>query len=124
MIPARPVQSIKVYSSTLSGHAHRVRLALALLGLPFETIGVDQRKGEQRGAEFLRRNAFGQVPVIEDGEVALANSNAILHHLNGRRAPEGTVSLGTCPRVRDGLARIEALPGFVPMAGARGGAAS
>ena len=124
MIPARPVQPIKVYSSTLSGHAHRVRLFLSLLGLPFETMEIDLRKGRQRGAEFLRRNAFGQVPVIEDGEVALANSNAILHHLNGCHAPEGTVSLGTCPPGRYGLARIEALPGFVPMAGARGGAAS
>lgn len=124
MAAACPVQPINVCSSTLSGHAHRVRLFLSPLGLPLETVEVDLRKGEQRSTEFLRRNAFGQVPVIEDGEVTLADSNAILIYLNERYAPEGAVSLDTYPRVRDWLARIEALPGFVPMAGARGGAAS
>jgi hypothetical protein len=30
--------TIKLYSFPLSGHAHRVRLLLSLLGLEFETI--------------------------------------------------------------------------------------
>ncbi|OXH91380.1 glutathione S-transferase, partial [Burkholderia multivorans] len=38
---AQPVSPIRVYSFPLSGHAHRVRLFLSLLGLPFETVDVD-----------------------------------------------------------------------------------
>ena len=44
-------------------------LFLSLLGLPFEPIEVDLRAGRTEARpDFLRRNAFGQVPVIEDGE--------------------------------------------------------
>ena len=84
----RPARPIRLFGSPVSGHTHRVRLFLSLLELPFETIDVDFRKREHRGAEFLARNAFGQVPVIEDGEVTLADSNAILVYLNERYAPD------------------------------------
>jgi len=214
MTSARPTQPIKLYSSAVSGHSHRVRLFLSILGLPFETIEVDLRARAQRSPEFLRRNAFGQVPVIEDGDVTLADSNAILVYLNERyaadparwlprdpigaaqvqrwlsvaagplangpsvarvivlfglpkdateviarsndlfrtmeselaqrpflagssptladianhtyvaHAPEGNVSLADYPHVREWLARIEALPGFVPMAASRIGLVS
>jgi glutathione S-transferase len=84
----RPARPIKLYSASISGHSHRVRLFLALLGLPFETVEVDLAARAPRSPEFLRRNAFGQVPVIEDGEVTLADSNAILLYLNERYAPD------------------------------------
>ncbi len=76
-----PSQPIRVYSFELSGHAHRVRLMLSLLDLPHEVIEVDLAGGEQKRPEFLARNAFGQVPVIEDGALTLADSNAILTYL-------------------------------------------
>lgn len=79
---------ITLYSSSISGHSHRVRLFLSLLGLPFETVEIDLIAGAQRSPEFLRRNAFGQVPVIEDGDITLADSNAILLYLNERHAPD------------------------------------
>jgi glutathione S-transferase len=72
---------IRLYHFALSGHAHRVQLMLSLLGLPHETIDVDLAAGEHRAPAFLERNPFGQVPVIEDGEFALADSNAILVYL-------------------------------------------
>ncbi len=80
--------SIKLYGSPISGHVHRVRLFLSLLGLPFESIDVDMRARANRAPAFLARNAFGQVPVIEDGELTLADSNAILVYLNERYAPD------------------------------------
>ena len=76
-----PSHPIRVHSFELSGHAHRVRLMLSLLGLPHEVINLDLAGGEQKRPEFLARNVFGQVPVIEDGEVTLADSNAILVYL-------------------------------------------
>lgn len=78
---------IRLYRFALSGHAHRVQLMLSLLGLPHETIDVDLAAGEHRGPAFLERNPFGQVPVIEDGEFSLADSNAILVYLALTRDP-------------------------------------
>lgn len=72
---------IRLYGFPLSGHAHRVRLMLSLLALPYEEIAVDLTRGEHKRPEFLARNAFGQVPVIEDGALTLADSNAILVYL-------------------------------------------
>ncbi|AOR71880.1 glutathione S-transferase [Burkholderia stabilis] len=81
---AKPDAPIRVYSFLLSGHAHRVRLFLSLLGLPFETVDVDLASGEQREPAFLALNPFGQVPVIDDGGTVLADSNAILVYLAKR----------------------------------------
>ncbi|MGY4827500.1 glutathione S-transferase family protein [Sphaerotilaceae bacterium SBD11-9] len=75
------MNSLRVYHHPLSGHAHRVRLFLSLLGVPFETVEVDIKKGEQRQPEFLALNRFAQVPVLQDGELTLPDSNAILTYL-------------------------------------------
>lgn len=83
------MNTIRLYRFALSGHAHRVQLMLSLLGLPHECIDVDLPKGEHKSAGFLARNAFGQVPVIEDGEETVADSNAILVYLALRYDPQG-----------------------------------
>jgi len=194
---------IKLYNFSRSGHAHRAELMLSLLGLPVELIHVDLPSGAHKTPEYLALNAFGQVPVIDDKGLILADSAAILvylalkygqgrwlptdpvgaahvqrwlsvaagpiafgpararlitvfgapfdaedaisrshallkvveHELNQSsylvgdtptiadvagysyiaHAPEGNVSLADYPNVRAWLARIEALPGFVPM---------
>jgi glutathione S-transferase len=82
-----PAQPIKVYGAAISGHCHRVELFCSLLGLPWETVAVNMMKAEHKAPEFLRKNPFGQIPVIEDGDVTLADSNAILVYLEGRYAP-------------------------------------
>ncbi|WP_434042864.1 glutathione S-transferase family protein [Sorangium cellulosum] len=84
-----PASPIRLYRHPLSGHSHRVELFLSLLRLPFELVDVDLRNGAQRSPEFLRKNPFGQVPVIEDGDVTLADSNAILVYLALRYDPSG-----------------------------------
>lgn len=85
------MQAIKLYNFPRSGHAHRVELMLSLLQLPTELIFVDL-KGAHKQPDFLALNAFGQVPVIDDQGVILADSNAILVYLaqkygNGRWLP-------------------------------------
>ena len=199
----RPASPIKLYRFPLSGHSHRVQLFLSLLGLPVELIHVDLLAGAHKKPEFIALNIFGQVPVLQDGDVTIADSNAILVYLASKydagrwlprdpeqaaevqrwlsvaagllafgpaaarlvkvfkaplnldevtqranhlfevmekvlqqspflvgakptladianytyvaHAPEGGVSLASYPRIRAWLARIEALPGFVPM---------
>jgi len=76
-----PAKPMKLYRFPISGHSHRVELFLSLLGLPVELINVDLVAGAQKTPEFLEMNPFGQVPVIQDGEVTLADANAILVYL-------------------------------------------
>lgn len=104
MPSARPSATIKVHSAAISGHAHRVRLFLSLLGLAFETVEVDMIRREHKSEAFLRLNLFGQVPVIEDGDLVLADSNAILLYLNERYAPDPAAWL---PRDAIGAARVQ-----------------
>ena len=77
----KPLQPIRLYHFPLSGHAHRVQLFLSLLGLPVEIQPVNLLKGEHKSPGFLAMNPFGQVPVLQDGDVTLADSNAILTYL-------------------------------------------
>ena len=72
---------MKLYYSPKSGHSHRVRLFLSLIGAPFDLIEVDLAARQHKSAGFLKMNAFGQVPVLEDDGVAIADSNAILVYL-------------------------------------------
>jgi glutathione S-transferase len=76
-----PRTPITLYRYALSGHAHRAQLMLSLLGLPHRLVEVDLMKGEHKAPDFIERNLFGQVPVIEDGQFTLADSNAILVYL-------------------------------------------
>lgn len=194
---------MKLYHFPLSGHAHRARLFLSLIGASVEIEDVDLGAGAHKQADFLALNRFGQVPVLVDGDAVIADSNAILIYvaktfgrsdwlpegpataaevqrwlsvaagqiaygpaaarlitvfgarfdpaemiarahavltvieaeLTGRTwiactpqptiadvalysyiaaAPEGNVDLADYPQVRSWLARIEALPGFIP----------
>jgi glutathione S-transferase len=86
---ARPVpaRAIQLHRMALSGHCHRVELFLSLLGLPYDIVEVDLARGAHKAPEFIAKNPFGQVPVIEDGDVTLADSNAILVYLEARYAP-------------------------------------
>lgn len=56
--------------------------------LPVELIEVDLAAGAQKTPTYLEMNPFGQVPVIRDGEVTLADSNAILVYLASKYADE------------------------------------
>jgi glutathione S-transferase len=72
---------MKLYYHPLSGHSHRARLFLSLLGIEHELIEVDLASAAHKSPEFLKLNPFGQVPVLIDGDVTIADSNAILVYL-------------------------------------------
>ena len=65
----------------LSPNPSKVALFLEESGLPYEAIPVDTRRGRQFDPAFLALNPNGKVPVIQDGEVTVFDSNAILLYL-------------------------------------------
>jgi glutathione S-transferase len=69
---------MKLYHHPLSGHAHRARLFLSLLGVEHDLVEIDLASGAHKAPEFLAMNPFGQVPVLEDEGVFVSDSNAIL----------------------------------------------
>jgi glutathione S-transferase len=81
--------AITLYHFPLSGHSHRAELMLSLLDLDPKIQFVDLAKGEQKKPEFLAINAFGQVPVIDDNGVIVADSTAILVYLAKKYDPSG-----------------------------------
>jgi len=72
---------MKLYHHPLSGHAHRARLFLSLLGIPHEAVALDLKAGAHKAPDFLALNPFGQVPVLDDDGTVVADSNAILVYL-------------------------------------------
>jgi glutathione S-transferase len=72
---------MKLHYHPLSGHAHRVRLFLSLLGIAHELVPVDLMAGAHKQPAFLQMNRFGQVPVLDDDGVIVSDSNAILVYL-------------------------------------------
>lgn len=94
--------TLRLYRNPVSGHCHRVELFLSLLGLPFESIDVDLAQKQHKAPDFLAMNPLGQIPVLRDGELTLADSNAILVYLEARHAPGQWL-----PRDPVGAARVQ-----------------
>lgn len=84
----RPSAPFRLHRVAASGHCHRVELLLSLLDLPYTVVEVSLRDGDQRLPDFVAMNPLSQVPVLEDGEVVLPESNAILVYLATRYAPD------------------------------------
>lgn len=77
---------LKLYSFWRSSAAYRVRIALSLKKLPYETVAVHLVKdgGEQNKPEYLKLNPQGRVPLLVDGDFRLAQSLAILDYLEAK----------------------------------------
>ena len=76
---------ITLHGTELSGHTHRVELLLRMLGLPYRFVVA---AAAVRGTpEFHKLNPLRQIPVLQDGDLTLADSNAILVYLAKRYAP-------------------------------------
>ncbi|MFP7323318.1 glutathione S-transferase family protein [Serratia marcescens] len=80
------MSAITLYGTPLSGHVHRVALLLRMLALPY--AWVEASAEVRQSAAFRRLNPLGQIPVLQDGDLTLADSNAILVYLVKRYAPD------------------------------------
>jgi len=74
---------VKLYGYFRSSATYRVRIALALKGIPWQPVMVDLRApvSAQHTREFRALNPHGLIPVLVDGEHRLTQSLAILEYL-------------------------------------------
>lgn len=72
---------IKIYGYFRSGTSQRLRIALNLKGLNYESIVVNLAKDEQLEPEFKAINPQGLVPVLQTDDLQLFQSPAILEWL-------------------------------------------
>src|ERR1700722_8389611 len=74
---------LKLYTYFRSSAAFRVRIALNLKGLSYESIPVHLLRsgGEQYSETYGARNASRLVPTLEDGSLSLGQSLAIIEYL-------------------------------------------
>ena len=92
-----------------SSASYRVRIALALSGIDFDSVIVDLVNGEQLGAEFLDLNPQGLVPVLQIDGLILCQSLAIIEYLH---------DTGRCrllPAEPEQLARVRCLSHAIAM---------
>lgn len=80
--------AVRIHHFAKSGHAHRALVFAKLAGVAHEAIPVDLAAGAHKSPEFLAMNPDGQVPVLEDGELVVSDSNAILVYLARTYAPD------------------------------------
>lgn len=86
-----------------SSASYRLRIALNLAGIDYQSISVDLVKGEHKTPEHLTRNPQGFVPVLEIDGLRLTQSLAILDYLNETR------DLGLSPKDPATRAQAQAL---------------
>lgn len=69
-----------------------IRIALEMFELPFQAVRVNRAAGEHQADQYRRLNPQGLLPVLEDNDVVLFETGAILWHLvekTGRLGPDG-----------------------------------
>nr|XP_010921802.1 glutathione S-transferase 3 [Elaeis guineensis] len=80
---------MKLYGTPLSTNATRVRSLLNEKGIDFELVPVNLRAGDHKRPPFLALNPFGQVPVLQDGDIILFESRAINRYIASRYKETG-----------------------------------
>lgn len=97
-----------LYDYWRSSASYRVRLALNLLGLPYERVAVNLLTGDQDGADNRARNPQGLVPTLQIDGLTLTQSLAIIEYLNDTKG-------GLLPQDAAGRARVRALSYAIAM---------
>lgn len=101
--------TVVLYDYARSSAAYRVRIALNLCGIPWESRVVNLLSGDQKGAENLSRNPQGLVPTLMIDGLRLVQSLAIIEYLDETRGA------GFLPTDPAGRARVRALAHAVAM---------
>jgi glutathione S-transferase len=79
---------LKIWGRITSLNVRKVVLAAQELGIPFERIDAGGSFGIVQTPEYLARNPNALVPLVEDDQVELWESNVIVRYLCARHAPD------------------------------------
>ena len=89
---------MKLHQFPLSPNCQKVVALAYEVGVPLEMSMVDLFKGQSRTPELLAKNPNGKLPILEDGDFVLWESNAMLGYI---AAKAGRTDLApTTPRER------------------------
>ena len=91
---------MRLYWHPFSIFPRRVRIAVREKGLDCDEVEVDLPGGALRAPEFRRLNPFGQVPVLEDDDLVIYESVAILEYLEERYPTPALLASDPAPRAR------------------------
>lgn len=94
-----------LYGNRESGHTYKVRLMLAVAGIPhrFEEVDILNLPREARPEPFRSLAKYGEVPLLVHDGQAYVQSNAILLHLARRTGAFGGESDARLARVTEWL---------------------
>nr|AHA46523.1 phi class glutathione S-transferase [Larix kaempferi] len=85
---------IKVHGHPFSTATALVLCCLEEKQLQYELVLVDLSSGAQKKPQYLALNPFGVVPTIQDGDLTLFESRAIIKYLAKKYQAQGTDLLG------------------------------
>jgi len=72
---------LKLYYNPRSTYSRRILICLLEKRIPYEPIIVDMAAKAHKAHDYLVKNPYGRVPVIDDGGFILYESTAILNYL-------------------------------------------
>ena len=91
---SRPI----LYDYWRSSAAYRVRIALNLKGVDYESRQIDLREDEQKSSEYRALNPQGLVPMLEIDGHRLTQSLAIINYLDLRFANQPLIPASAAER--------------------------
>jgi maleylacetoacetate isomerase len=89
-----------LHDFALSSASYRVRIALNLKGIRYETRSYKLRAGEQRASDYLALNPAGLVPTLEADGLVITQSLAIVDYLDATRPEPRLIPSDPAERAR------------------------
>lgn len=74
-------KKMKLYSLAPQDCSGKVKWLLLEMGIPFEEVKLNYKNGDLKTEEYLKKHPLGQVPVLEDGDLTMIESYAIVAYL-------------------------------------------
>jgi len=93
MLRAKPMtqqQKITLWWASGSPYARKVQMVLEEKGLQYDSKLIQISRGDNKTPEFLARNPRGKIPVLQDDDIILYESDAIVFYLE-ENYPENPV---------------------------------
>ncbi|GLJ52556.1 hypothetical protein SUGI_1118410 [Cryptomeria japonica] len=85
---------VKLYGPQFASCTRRVLACFLEKNTDFEIVLLDMLAREHKKTEFLALQPFGKVPAVQDGNLTLFESRAIIRYYAEKYAEQGTCLLG------------------------------